>query len=156
LPNFGEIKELSTELESQAYDPFRIRKIYHTKFGGEEWFMNMEDLLGRPRVMNTERENIKKKSFCSWESAGCDNGELRLEAWSPGYSDMDERKPATWLNVKITCYVKVMKKKKNENNEYPPYTWQLYSRGGHQSRKNPCAGSMYNGRWWNTKGANSL
>jgi hypothetical protein len=156
LPNCGGIKELSTELESQAYDPFGIRKIYHTKSGGEEWFMNMEDLLGDPRVMNTEGENIKKKSDGSWESAGGDNGELRLEAWSPDYSNMDETKAARWLNVEITYYVKVMEKKKSEKNEYPPYAWQLYSRGGHHSKNNPCAGSAYKGRWWNTKGANSL
>jgi len=118
--------------------------------------MNMEDLLGDPRVMNTEEEKIKKKSAGSWESAGGDNSELRLEAWSPGYSNMDERKAARWPNLKITCYVKVMEKKKNENNEYPPYRSQLYSRGGHQSTNNPSAGSMYNGRWWNMKGANSL
>jgi hypothetical protein len=30
LPNCGEIEELSTELESQAYDPLGIRKIYPT------------------------------------------------------------------------------------------------------------------------------
>jgi hypothetical protein len=147
---------LSTELESQAYNPFGIREIYDTKSGGEEWFMNMDGLLGDPRVMNTEGENIKKKSDGSWESDCSDNGELRLEAWSPDYSDMEWRKAARWLDIEITCYVKVMKNKKNEKNEYPPYSWQLYSRGGHHIKNNPCAGSAYRGRWWNMKGANSF
>ena len=102
LPKCREIRELSTELESQAYNPFRIREIYDTKSGGEEWFMNMDGLLGDPRVMNTEGENIKKKSDGSWESDCSDNGELRLEAWSPDYSDMEWRKAASWLNVEIT------------------------------------------------------
>jgi hypothetical protein len=147
---------LRTELESQAHDPFGIREIYDTKSGGEEWFMNMDGLLGDPRVMNTEGENTKKKSDGSWESECSDNGELRLEAWSPDYSDMEWRKAARWLNVEITCYVKVMEKKKNKKNEYPPYSWQLYSRGGHHIKNNPCVGRAYRGRSWNTKGANSF
>jgi hypothetical protein len=93
---------LSTELESQAYNPFGIRKIYDTKSGGKEWFMNMDGLLRDPRVMNTEGENIKKKSDGSLESDCSDNGELRLEAWSPDYSDMEWRKAARWLDVEIT------------------------------------------------------
>jgi hypothetical protein len=147
---------LSTELESQAYDPLGIRKIYPTKPVSEESFMKMDDLLGDPRVMNAGGENIKKKSDDSWESDGGDNGELRLEAWSPDYSSNKERKAARWLNVEITCHVKVMEKKKNEKNEYPPYAWQLYSRGGHHSKNNPCGASLYKGRWWNTKCANSF
>ena len=143
---------MTTELESQNYDPFGIRKIYHTRSGGEEWFMNMDELLGDPRVMNTEGENIQKKSDGSWESNGGENGEFRLEAWSPDHSDTESRRAARWLNVEITCYVKVMSK----TSENPPYAWQLYSRGGHHSTNNPCAGSGYKGRWWNTKGANSF
>ncbi len=147
---------MSTELETQAYDPFGIRKIYHIKSGGAEWFMNIDNLPGHRRVINTEVENIKKKSDGSWESDGSDYSGLRLEAWSPDNLDMDKRKAARWLNVEITCYVKVMEKKKNEKNMYPPYAWQLHRRGGHHSKNNPCAVSAYKGRWWNTKGANSL
>lgn len=140
-------------LETEAYDQFGVRKIYHTKSGGEEWFMNMDDLLSDPRVMNTEGENIQKKSDGSWQSNGGDNGQFRLEAWSPAYEDMEQRRAARWRDVEIQCFVKVVSKNNNEN---PPYAWQLYSRGGHHSTNNPCAGSAYKGRWWNTRGANSF
>lgn len=121
-------------------DKFGVRKIYWTKEGGEEWFMNMQDLLSDSRVQNFEGENIKKMSDGSYQSNGGSNGQLRVEAWSPAYSNQTQRKNARWLNVETTIYAKHISGSSS-------YVFQLYCKGGHHTSARHCEGCAYKFRW---------
>jgi len=125
-------------------DVFGIRKMYHTKTGGEEFFTNQNDLLADAssggRIQNFEGENIAKQSDGSYQSnGGNDNGDLRLEIWSPAYSNLDQRLNATWLNAEVTIYSKWL----SQDGRNPPYAWQLYAKGGHHSSTRHCEGCAY-------------
>ncbi len=127
-----------------ANDPFGVRKIYHTKSGGEEFFTNQNDLLADAssggRIQNFEGENIARQSDGSYQSnGGNDNGDLRLEIWSPAYSNQTQRLNAAWRNVEITIYFKYL----DQDGRNPPYVCQLYGKGGHHSSARPCEGAAY-------------
>ncbi|MEP0825534.1 MAG: hypothetical protein HRF40_08615 [Nitrososphaera sp.] len=109
-------------------DKFGIEKIYPTKQGGNEWYVNMKDPASDPMFRNLER--MKKQSDGSWQVDGGMNGRLRMEVWSP----VNEK----WQNVEITMYAKMV----SGSNEL----LQLYSRGGHHTPKDECLGSAYKAR----------
>jgi Spherulation-specific family 4 len=156
LPSyFNDLIELlddlgSGRLSGQTTDPFGIKKLYHTKTGGEEYFTNQTDLLADAsstgRIQNYEGENLRRLSDGSWESNGGDNNnDLRLEIWSPAYSNTTQRQNARWLNVECTIYAKVTDIVEARD---PPYAWQLYMKGGHHTTARPCEGCAYKFRWW--------
>jgi hypothetical protein len=125
-------------------DQFGVNKIYHTKAGGQEFFTNQNDLLAdastNGRIQNFEGENIVKQSDGSYSSNGGDNGDLRLEIWSPALSNTTDRLAACWRNVEMTVYFKYM----SQDGSNPPYVCQLYMKGGHHSStENPCEGAAY-------------
>jgi hypothetical protein len=139
---------------SSELDLFGIRKIYHTKEGGEEWFMDydsMRDLERDERVQNWRGEGLEHRGDKIWQATGGDNGQFRLEVWSPKHEDEERRRKARWRNVEITVYCRVIRRTENR-----PYAWQLYSRGGHHSGRRPCEGSALKARWWNSDGKNSV
>jgi hypothetical protein len=125
-------------------DKFGIRKMYHTKTGGEEFFTNQNDILADAatfgRIQNYEGENIVRESDGSHSSnGGSNNGDLRLEIWSPAYSNLDQRLAAAWRNVEITVYFKYI----GQDGRNPPYVCQLYGKGGHHSTSRHCEGAAY-------------
>jgi len=126
-----------------AVDMFGIDKIYHTKLGGEEFFTNQANLLADAssggRIQNFEGENIARQSDGSYQSNGGDNGDLRLEIWSPAYSNQTQRLAAAWRNVEITIYFKYL----SQDGRNPPYACQLYGKGGHHTSSRPCEGGAY-------------
>lgn len=138
-------------------DIWGIRKLYHTKEGGEEFFTNQNDILADAstggRIQNFEGENIQKESDGSHSSnGGSDNGDLRLEIWSPAYSNSTQRLAARWLNVEVTVYAKYF----SQDGRDPPYAWQLYGKGGHHTTSRPCEGCAYKFRWWRTSDETSF
>ena len=143
-------------------DPFGIRKIYHTKSNGQEFFMdhkNIEELEGEERVQNWKGKNLRPgredEANTFWESDGGSNGQFRLEVWSPKFEDMEKRRKARWRNVEITVYCRVVKRPEiNEGRS--GYAWQLYGRGGHHTERRPCEGGTLKARWWNKNGPNSV
>jgi hypothetical protein len=124
----GNIQLQKISFAAGQTDKFGIKKIYPTKSGGNEWFVNMEDPYSDPMLQN--RETLTKQSDGSWQVSGGSNGQVRLEAWSPS----NEK----WLNVEITMYAKMV----SGSNEL----LQLYSRGGHHTSSNECLGSAVKAR----------
>jgi hypothetical protein len=127
-----------------ATDQFGISKIYHTKAGGEEYFTNQQNVLidaaTGGRIQNFEGENIALQSDGSHQSNGGDNnGDLRLEIWSPAYANQTQRLAAAWRNVEVTIYFKYM----SQDGRNPPYVCQLYAKGGHHTSSRPCEGGAY-------------
>jgi hypothetical protein len=106
-------------------DKFGIEKIYATKSGGNEWYVNMADPKSDPMFRNLP--SMTKQSDGSWQVSA---SQVRMEAWSP--------ENEKWLNVEITEYAKIL----GGSNEL----LQMYSRGGHHTDSNQCLGSAYKGR----------
>src|SRR5215208_836778 len=125
-----------------ALDTFGIRKIYHTKTGGEEWYLNRSNPTSDERFQNEPA--LTHNSDGSYSSQGSyPDYFVRLEAWSPAYSDSTQRINAKWLNVEITGYIKL-----NEEFVDSTYFCQWYSRGGHHGSADPCEGSALKSRLW--------
>jgi hypothetical protein len=106
-------------------DKFGIKKLYPTKTGGNEWYVNMADPDSDALFKNLP--SMTRQSDGSWRVSA---SQVRMEAWSP------ENKK--WLNVEITMYAKIV----SGSNEL----LQMYSRGGHHTTTNECLGSAYKAR----------
>lgn len=137
-----------------AVDKWGIQKKYFTKNGGEEYFMNMDDFTSEfasgGRIQNFEGENVVKQSDGSYQSNGGSEGDLRLEIWSPKYSDINQRKAACWLNVEQTIYQKTTSVGTSAD-PHPKCAHQFYMKGGHHTSARHCEGCAYKFRWWNVE-----
>jgi F5/8 type C domain-containing protein len=132
---------------SPSHDPFGIQKIYPTKAGGEEWFMDMTD--GKdPR---SSPPSLTKNSDGSFKvgSSKVRYGVFTTDGYNPGQIDtLDHgtiaqtgfmQSSKDWKNVEMTGYVKVNSGQSGEN-----FAW--YARGGrHTGDGNPegCEGVAY-------------
>ncbi len=160
----------STDIPSSQplskYDKFGIEKIYPSKVGGEEWFMNMVNLFDDSQFYpfgvsdsKVEDSNLKiiQNDDGSWNLKSKDNlSKVRMNVHtSEGYlpeqietldhSELEENEymqsEKDWKNVEITGYIKL------KNNNVPlsegRFTW--YARGGHHTESEPCEGVAYKG-----------
>jgi F5/8 type C domain/Bacterial Ig domain len=130
-------------------DKFGIKKIYSTKAGGEEWYMNMQDPNNDPR---SKPPSMSKNSDGSWRvtsdqvrygvysSAGYKPDDVEIDHGviaSRGYM----QSPNDWKNVEMTGQVKFNSGDSSEN-------WAWYARGGrHTGSGHPdgCEGSSLKG-----------
>ena len=101
-------------------DKFGIKEIYPTKIGGEEWFMNMNNITHDPRAVFTASiPSITKNPDRSWKVS---SPEVRYNIFtSSGYrpeliTTLNQKQLATkgymqspndWRNVEITAYLKL-------------------------------------------------
>ena len=108
-------------------DSFGVEKIYQTKQGGNEWYVNMDDPTSTLR--NVRNVAFEKNPDGSWHVSA---RQIRMEAWSPA----NEK----WHNVEITMYAKM------DAGTSASDLLQMYSRGGHHSNSDPCSGSAYKAR----------
>ncbi len=137
------------ESDAGTNDKFGIKKIYSTKPGGEEWYMNMQDPNNDPR---SKPPSMSKNSDGSWRvssdqvrygvytSAGYRPDDVEIDhgvITSRGYM----QSPNDWKNVEMTGQVKFNSGDSGEN-------WAWYARGGrHTGSGNPdgCEGSSLKG-----------
>jgi hypothetical protein len=135
--------------DSGTNDKFGIKKIYSTKPGGEEWYMNMQDPNNDPRSIPP---SMSKNSDGSWRvtsdqvrygvytSAGYKPDDVEIDHGviaSRGYM----QSPNDWKNVEMTGQVKFNSGDNSEN-------WAWYARGGrHTGSGYPdgCEGSSLKG-----------
>ena len=82
-----------------AIDKFGVNEIYPTKYGGREWFINMENPKKDPLFLITnDVPIIKHISDGSWF---VNNSQTRLNVITPhGYTQ--------WKNIEMTGYVKAI------------------------------------------------
>jgi hypothetical protein len=147
-------------------DKFGIEKIYPTKTGGEEWFMNMNNINDDKQFFpfgesdskySNSNLKITKNEDLSWKIKS-DNklAKVRMNVYtSEGYhpegiktldhSELEDtgymQSEKDWKNIEITGYVKL-----NHNNiplNEGRFTW--YNRGGHHTEGEPCEGVAYKG-----------
>ena len=128
-------------------DPFGIQKIYPSKAGGEEWFMDMTDgkdpRSNPPSLRKNSDGSFKVTSsqvrYGTYTTSGydpdkiatLDHGEIAQKGFMQSSDD--------WKNVEMTGYVKVNSGQSGEN-----FAW--YARGGrHTGSGSPegCEGVAY-------------
>jgi hypothetical protein len=122
-------------------DDFGITKVYPTKEGGREWFIDMddpEDEIFDPRA------TIEKQSDGSWRVSGHDNGkyQVRMNVYTPEGSE-------EWKNVEITGYAKVFRTVGHSSGAGSDLenVLQWYARSGAEhSDSDPCDGTSIKGR----------
>jgi hypothetical protein len=149
-----------------TFDKFGIEKIYPTKNGGEEWFMNMNNIYEDNQFYpfgesDSKYSNanliITKNDDLSWKIKSKNNlAKVRMNVYtSEGYhpelikildhSELEDQgymqSKKDWKNSEITGYIKL------NNNNIPlnegRFTW--YNRGGHHTDAEPCEGVGYKG-----------
>ena len=124
-----------SEPNSPANDPFGIKKIYSTKQGGREWFMNMTNPQNDPNVEFTYNPNLVKQNDSSWELDK--NDKIRINIDTP--KDL-----APWKNIEITGYVKINSFINSTNtNGITDIDW--VSRTSIHNENLPCAGLSLHG-----------
>jgi len=126
-PSTQSLTATSTSLattDNSDVDVFGIKKIYPTKPGGEEWFMNMDNMKADPRLeISGSGHDVKKNSDSSWSPIS--NDKVRLLVYtsdSKGKFD-DENMPTynlkelaarghwykanDWKNIEMGGYLKL-------------------------------------------------
>ena len=134
------------ELEEAAEDDiFGISKIYPTKVGAREWFLNMSDPKNSSNFFITDNLNLTKLSDGSWR---INASHVRMVV---NTSEGQEK----WKNVEITGYVR-LSQLTNENVSDTDDTSNgvadedeiddlvFISRSGRHSSEVPCEGTAYN------------
>jgi hypothetical protein len=142
--------------DGETNDKFGIKKIYPTKPGGEEWYMNMQDPKNDPR---TKQISMSKNSDGSWN---VNENQIRYRVHtSSGYHPDDIVKdhsilatrgymqyPNDWKNVEMTGQVRF-----NSGDDDDDWTW--YARGGRNTADGwpeGCEASEYKGSLEYTSG----
>jgi hypothetical protein len=130
-----------------SVDKFGIKKIYPTKTGGEEWFMDMTDgndpRSNPPSMTKNSDGSFKVTSsqvrYGVYTTSGYDPSKITTlnqgQLVQKGYM----QSPNDWKNVEMTGYVKVNSGQSGEN-----FAW--YARGGrHTGGGSPegCEGTAY-------------
>jgi hypothetical protein len=132
---FQSIFAKQSEPNSTANDPFGIKKIYSTKQGGREWFMNMTNPQNDPNVEFTYNPNLVKQNDSSWMLDK--NDKIRINIDTP--KDL-----APWKNIEITGYVKINSFINSTNtNGITDIDW--VSRTSIHNENLPCAGLSLHG-----------
>ena len=135
------------DLPGSSVDKFGIKKIYPTKAGGEEWFMDMtdgQDSRSNPPSMTKNSDGSFKVTstqvrYGVYTTSGYDPSKITTlnqgQLVQKGYM----QSPNDWKNVELTGYVKVNSGQSGEN-----FAW--YARGGrHTGDGFPegCEGTAY-------------
>ena len=155
----------------EGKDLFGIDKIYPTKEGGREWYIDMENPFSDDLFSSTFDRNITEQQDGSWRIAG---PAVRLNVGTPPNTEV-------WKNVEITGYAKVLgpipstsltnSEMADDNGsggdgEEQDFASDLdwRARGGRHNDEHPCQGTAYTGtididgnvRWkkeiWHTGG----
>jgi hypothetical protein len=146
--NKATVSIIVSSTDGGTNDEFGIKKIYPTKPGGEEWYMNMDDPQNDPR---TSEPSMSRNSDGSWRVT---SGQVRYGVFtSTGYQPDNVvtdhsvlasrgymQSPNDWKNVEMTGQVKY---NSGGNDE-----WTWYARGGrHTGSGSPegCEGVAYKG-----------
>ena len=124
-----------TITNSSEVDKFGIQKIYPTKQGGREWFLNMDNPLLDSNFAITFDENITRQDEDSWNISG---RAVRLNVNTPPNLPQ-------WKNVEITGYAKINEVLSDANSTVKDEDLSWYARGGRHNTKVPCEATAYIG-----------
>jgi hypothetical protein len=130
------------ENDHQQSDRFGVKKIYDTKDGGREWYVNMEDPSKDPWFVSGDAE-FEKQPDGSWRVGGIDIDEFNGKYHIIIGADTPPSQ-AEWRDVEITGYAKIISKSDSEDETEVGLQW--YARGANHSDDAPCEGTSLKGR----------
>jgi hypothetical protein len=138
----------TTDISTETLDKFRIKKIYPTKEGGEEWYLSSspaEDCRFDPKttlILNADG-SYKVKSTQVRISVLTSTGYDQDDITTYNQKQLDEKgymqSSNDWKNVEVSGYVKL-----NSGNDDSGFTW--YGRGGQHTDSEECEGTAYHGQ----------
>lgn len=121
------------DVNSTNTDIFGITKIYPTKPGGKEWFLNMSNPENDPHVSFTFNPDLIKQNDSSWK---INKDKVRINVDTLNTSK-------EWKNVEITGYVKVDSLIDPSTNVISDIDW--VSRTDKHNENYPCYGVSLHG-----------
>jgi hypothetical protein len=126
---------------SPRIDRFGIDKIYETKIGGREWYMNMENPYADSWLILGDID-LEKQPDGSWRVGGVDieeqfNGKYHI-IFGVNTHPWEEE----WRDVEITGYAKIVSAAEDETE----VGLQWYARGANHTGEAPCEGTSLKGR----------
>jgi len=125
----------SPNIKNCDMDKFGIRKLYPTKEGGREWFINMTNPLTDNTFSITFHQNISRQNDGGWRISG---PTVRMNVNTPPGL-------AQWKNVEITGYAKLVAVLPSYNATVKDNDLSWYARGGRHNTQVPCEGTAYIG-----------
>jgi hypothetical protein len=157
----------SSNSSSNIVDPFGIREIYPTKAGGEQWFMNMNDITQDPRASFEDSNTVLTRNpDGSWMVSST---EVRFNVLtSSGYqhelvNTLDQQQlgtkgymqsPNDWKNVEITGYLRLNSQGgdvRGHSGALVGGHFTLYARGGKHTgfgaSQGGCEATSYHADW---------
>lgn len=139
---YGDSKKADRLLEN-GYDKFGLNKMYPTKDGGREWYLDMGDPKSSENMFVTGTEDITyREEDDSWRISG--------QVVKINVNTGEDQQP--WKNVEMTGYVKVTSiltdeakegNRDEEDDNDSDINW--LARGGRHSKEVPCEGTSYIG-----------
>jgi len=131
-----QITSTKAYLTKNSIDKFGIKKIYPTKMGGREWYVNMNSPVNDSIFSIGSDQSITKQSSgkggdTSWRIS---NPEDRMVVTTSADH-------AQWKNVEIKGYVKVNSTRNNHHHKDMPTDIAWLARGGRHNNDIPCDGT---------------
>jgi hypothetical protein len=133
---------------ASTFDKFGIKKIYPTKSGNREWYVNMDNPKN-DKILILDNRTLAKQPDGSWQIGSTEG----LEAENDTKNDREyngkfhiiigvNTPPGEkeWQNVEITGYAKVIATSGLRN------VIQWYARGANHTDRAPCEGTSLKGR----------
>jgi hypothetical protein len=140
----------TTDISTESVDKFRIKKIYPTKQGGEEWYLSSsssgpaDDCRFDPKttLIPNADGSYKVKSthvrISVLTSTGYHQDNIttynQKELAKKGYMQSSN----DWKNIEVSGYIRL-----NSGNDVSGFTW--YGRGGQHTDLEECEGTAYHG-----------
>jgi hypothetical protein len=139
----------TTDISTETLDKFRIKKIYPTKQGGEEWYLSSsstpaDDCRFDPKttLIPNADGSYKVKSthvrISVLTSTGYHQDNIttynQKELAKKGYMQSSN----DWKNIEVSGYIRL-----NSGNDVSGFTW--YGRGGQHTDLEECEGTAYHG-----------
>jgi hypothetical protein len=157
----------SSGVSNNLVDPFGIREIYPTKAGGEQWFMNMNDITQDPRTSFTaSHPTLTRNPDGSWKVSST---QVRFNVFtSSGYhheliTTLNQQQlaekgymqsPNDWKDVEITGYLKLNEQGgdiRGHSGALVGGHYTLHARGGRHTgfgaSDGGCEGTSYHADW---------
>jgi hypothetical protein len=141
----------TTDISTESVDKFRIKKIYPTKQGGEEWYLSSSSSSGpaddcrfdpKTTLIPNADGSYKVKSthvrISVLTSTGYHQDNIttynQKELARKGYMQSSN----DWKNIEVSGYIRL-----NSGNDVSGFTW--YGRGGQHTDLEECEGTAYHG-----------
>jgi hypothetical protein len=136
-------KNNGAQINKEYLDKFGIKKIYPTKDGGREWFINMDDPTS-DGIFDQQAAEINRNPDGSWR-VGFTNREEGYNGKFHIMMNVDTPKgQQEWRDVEITGHFKVASVSDQEVMNQIGLQW--FARGNRHSSDVPCEGTSLKGR----------